>query len=515
LGSILHQLLLELINLVFIFRKMAKYLLVREVNIKKLVLTVVPLVLAGIALFNMRVVSADIALLGLAIMAVSLLPSIIFLYSPNEASRAPFFPTVGLFYALFFGLPVFLIPLAWPDADSILLYWRAPISGINASLMVVVLVAIGGSILAFYLSRRFFIKKVPIFKFPEYCDLKKSPVLLWVLLVSHQLYLYNSNVLNVASIGQFLQPAGYVAIGGLTLLTIRKKLSRLESAVFLLIFLPSEFWILAEDMFLTKIVLLLGFLFFIVLGQFRLKLKFTAPFFVVITLILALYGASTELRNSRDIGIDRISSVIKGFVSLIVRGEDRYNSIAQFQLMFDDRSILPLTFDGRFKSLVHRTGHLWLLHRVGDLTPSKTPYWRGVTYKPMVTSFIPRIVYPNKPRETVGNEFGLKYGLIMPNQILMSVNLPWLVELLANFGKMGVVWGMIIIGILLAFLDRVFNSREMKDLEHIVGLAVIFPLVYPESNFTVMTGTMFPLFLSLYVYFTGGCWVLAKFRGTI
>ena len=92
----------------------------------------------------------------------------------------------------------------------------------------------------------------------------------------------------------------------------------------------------------------------------------------------------------------------------------------------------------------------------------------------------------------------------------MSLNLPWIVELLANFGRWGVFWGMALIGVFLAFLDRVFNSKGMTQFECIFGLSIIFPLVIPESNFSLMTGSLLPLFVSLYVYFTGGAWVLSK-----
>jgi hypothetical protein len=67
-----------------------------------------------------------------------------------------------------------------------------------------------------------------------------------------------------------------------------------------------------------------------------------------------------------------------------------------------------------------------------------------------------------------------------------------------------VLIGMATFGILLAFLDRTLNAPGMSDLEFLVGLTLIFRLVYPESNFSVMTGSLVPLFAALYIYFAVG-----------
>ena len=69
---------------------------------------------------------------------------------------------------------------------------------------------------------------------------------------------------------------------------------------------------------------------------------------------------------------------------------------------------------------------------------------------------------------------------------------------------------MSLVGGFLAFLDRIFNRQDMTTLEAVVGLAVIFPLAYPEANFSVMTGSLLPLAITLWVYFRFG---LAAFAG--
>jgi hypothetical protein len=79
--------------------------------------------------------------------------------------------------------------------------------------------------------------------------------------------------------------------------------------------------------------------------------------------------------------------------------------------------------------------------------------------------------------------------------------LPWLTELAANFGRLGIVIGMAVIGIVWAAIDQVFNSHGVKDLALIVGLSVIFPFVYPESNVSVMVGSSIQQLIFFVAYF--------------
>ena len=72
--------------------------------------------------------------------------------------------------------------------------------------------------------------------------------------------------------------------------------------------------------------------------------------------------------------------------------------------------------------------------------------------------------------------------------------------------------GMSLVGIFMAFLDRVFNAQNMNDLEFVFGTTLIFPLIYQESNLSVMTGSMLPLFIALYLYFRLGIPLLDKLQ---
>jgi len=290
-----------------------------------------------------------------------------------------------------------------------------------------------------------------------------------------------------------------LAFGGFFLLWRRGQLSKIEALTLVLIFLPLEIYWRIRILFLTDIVLFAAFASFIFWRERMFKLLGFC--FVAILILLLIYGATTAIRSSLApySGPEKLRQAGKAIVTLMLYNKD-----------LDKSKGYLFEFAGRFGSLTQRTGQLWIFHIVDNKIPNVVPYWEGRSYRPLLTSFIPRVFYPDKPEERAGGEFGSQFGFIHSSNNTTSINIPWITELLVNFGRWGVIWGMILFGAFIASLDRIFNARGATDLEFVFGLTLIFPLVYPESNFSVMTGSMLPLFVSLYIYFTGGAWVLSK-----
>jgi hypothetical protein len=63
-------------------------------------------------------------------------------------------------------------------------------------------------------------------------------------------------------------------------------------------------------------------------------------------------------------------------------------------------------------------------------------------------------------------------------------------------------------------MNRIFNAPGMSDPEFLIGLTLIYRLAYQESNFSVMTGSLALLFVSLYVYFRWGPLLLKRVAAT-
>ena len=155
-----------------------------------------------------------------------------------------------------------------------------------------------------------------------------------------------------------------------------------------------------------------------------------------------------------------------------------------------------------------------MLSEIVERTPDPIPYWGGETYKPLVSSWIPRALWPGKPEERTGNAFGGRYQFVPETDTTISLNLPWITEMYANFGRGGVIAGMFLIGLLFGALEKILNESGMAPAEWVIGAVVLIPLAFQESNFSTMTGSVLPLVICLWIYFAVGLRLsTSRFRG--
>jgi len=137
-----------------------------------------------------------------------------------------------------------------------------------------------------------------------------------------------------------------------------------------------------------------------------------------------------------------------------------------------------------------------------DLTPKKIPYWNGETYKGLITSWIPRFLWPEKPVEGVGQSWGHRYGFLDSTDTNTSYNLPWVIEFYINFGPSGVVLGMFLVGILYRLLVESLSSAMISGKRFCFGCAIVLPLWYTESNLSLSVGVLIPQIIYLYLLIT-------------
>jgi hypothetical protein len=128
-----------------------------------------------------------------------------------------------------------------------------------------------------------------------------------------------------------------------------------------------------------------------------------------------------------------------------------------------------------------------LLQHVIAMTPSQVPYWQGSTLLGVVTNSIPRAVWKEKPEERLGNSFGQAYKILTPYDNVTSWNVPWLVEFYMNFGKIGALGCMIVVGTVIGLLVRWIGRRPPAQQMGLAAAAII-PLFHPESNVSLMLG---------------------------
>ncbi len=135
-----------------------------------------------------------------------------------------------------------------------------------------------------------------------------------------------------------------------------------------------------------------------------------------------------------------------------------------------------------------RMNRLTTLVQVIDRTPDPQPYRYGSTYTPLLTKWIPRIFWENKPRETLGNDWARAYGLATPTDYAYSYNLPWIAEMYMNFGFLGILGTSFLIG-LLFYAFKVVICQTGNDPGMLAfGVLLMMPLMFPESHLSMVLG---------------------------
>lgn len=162
-------------------------------------------------------------------------------------------------------------------------------------------------------------------------------------------------------------------------------------------------------------------------------------------LMLYVFFAFPFVTMWREVGTYQYASrteQLREGVGLLLSGEwlewDRLDYQAKETI---GRGLLPV-----FTDIVAETGHT-------------TPLERGSTYSLALAYFIPRFIWPGKPDMNIGNFVGHKYSVLQPDDDLTNVAPSFMGELFMNFGSLGLVLGMALLGVLGAVLDRSAGSH--------------------------------------------------------
>lgn len=483
----------------FSFRRKISYSLIIKLSF---------LVLISVALLSFRAetLSWDRAVLGLAIAWVGLLPGVIFFETPHEKRPPfPFMPMVGLFYAIFFGLSAFFAAyLRNNDAGMIQFFGVSFLKEISVHAQVLALIGTAVMLSVWALSKSILISRVPGFSAPDKYPEWRLIALIWGLVIGNLLYIHVPLVRSLPSIGQLLQPAGFVGFALILALYYQARLSRWQLLAYFGIAFPLWTVGLLATSSLTPLILI-GGLWIAAHLYFRQFLPWKWLMATGLILVVSYPIMSGYRTLSNQIKEDRAGINDHRRLPDHLRPQNLNEKLALIKSAIEH--ILEIDNNALYErstGIFRRTGLIFAFSKVVEETPKNVPYWEGETYRPMVTSWIPRVLWKNKPEEKSGYAFGVRYSLIGEKDKHMSYNLPWITELYVNFGRVGVVVGMALIGLFLAVLECIFNKRKMKVVEFGVGSAILIPLTFQESNFTLMTGSLLPLALCLWVYFSLG-----------
>lgn len=107
--------------------------------------------------------------------------------------------------------------------------------------------------------------------------------------------------------------------------------------------------------------------------------------------------------------------------------------------------------------------------------PRDYPYWNKESYTELPLVIVPRVLAPFKPKDTLANQFGRRYGLLSPSDHVTSANTPIQVEAWANFGAVGLVGIGGLVGILLGLGEGWFRPDRLDGL--VLGIVVAYEAI--------------------------------------
>ena len=450
---------------------------------------------SGVFLFVNRAesLSATNAALGLGIFYLGITPGMWRLYQDKEPrSPFPLLELTGLFYALFFGISVFLVWIIRdPDSGQIIFFTRVRLDDISIKAMAIAFAGLFLLLGSWAVTRR----QLPLnlrLNVPNGSN-DRLRLLFWGIAIGALIYAHSPLLKGIPSIGQFLTPAGFLGFGAFCILRWRGELPRWEVVLYFFIILP--LWLLPFIVsgFSTSLVLVA--IYWAALGYWHSgRLPWRLGLSVAI-ILFAIYPSQAKIRQAvwDPAFSGSIAEKLHHIGQALIenhRSWERYKTV--------------LLHENGLSGITNRIAHAVPMSIVVDSTPDKVPYWRGETYKPLLTSWIPRAVWKNKPEERAGGKFGLRYGFMTTDSAQGSMNIPWNIEMYANFGIWGVLIGSVIVGIGLGTIDRIFNSPNTSMTEGLIGSALVLPIFYQDSNISVMMGTFVPLSICYWLYFRVG-----------
>lgn len=473
-------------------RELQGRLAISQSNLSRWFVPLLVLLGAGLAwLFSARPteLSLEQSLLGLTIIGLGCIPLLIYL-SDVRRPPLPFLPLVGLYYAVSFGLPLFAGHLQEQQSNSL---FRGEDVSITSLWLTV-----GGmlSMFSMYLTgERIVLRGIRHVRIPWDGGSFKLRLCLWGCLVLHWVYYALPVLRSIPSLGQLAGPMGFLGWGMILVLWLTKRLSMIEK------YLLMPAGLMVELLFRSTTGLLSTTIFFglfMAVVAFRFRPR-SGVILGVLSLgfLILLNPVKNEYRRVAWAGEQRNASTVQQ-ASLLVQLAENYYFAPRYGSPSEDHLNV-------FGVLASRLSMISFLSHVVSMTPSSVPYWRGDTYRSLFTKWIPRFVWPGKPQELTGNEFGHRYGFLDTDDDITSLNLPWIVELYANFGTWGILLGMGVFGLLLAFLNRLFNQPQMNPVEFVYGTSLVFGLFYQESSFALVIGGVFLLSIAFYVILKLAC----------
>jgi hypothetical protein len=125
-----------------------------------------------------------------------------------------------------------------------------------------------------------------------------------------------------------------------------------------------------------------------------------------------------------------------------------------------------------------------------ELTPSVVPYQNGALYSYLFITFVPRYLWPDKPSVSEANRFyQTAYGVTEEESLdSVAIGVGVLTEAFINFGWLGVIGVMFLVGIFFDVYQRMLFGEHSSLLLSSLGIALLPQMLTLESQMAAYVG---------------------------
>ncbi|MEX2454483.1 MAG: hypothetical protein WD470_07255 [Rhodospirillaceae bacterium] len=265
------------------------------------------------------------------------------------------------------------------------------------------------------------------------------------------------------SLPQLRQPVWLFAVGSLSFLLLRRRLTPAQTIVFLLA-VTGKIVLDLRNGQITPIVF--NGMVFLAAAFYLRRYRLAGLCIVLCAATVASYG------------------YVKYFSRTVV--SSGATNIFQFTPEASLQSVLASV-----NAMARRSSHALLTSHVMAHTPGAVPFDRDRNpFLDSVVNHIPRAVWRDKPKEDKGNAFGKAYGIVNEDDERTSWNLAWTVDFYITAGARLALLDIFLVGAALGLAVRLLSRHPDRAFGFGLYSATVFPLFYQESNFSLMAGSL-------------------------
>jgi len=200
----------------------------------------------------------------------------------------------------------------------------------------------------------------------------------------------------------------------------------------------------------------------------RVPKAWVALMLAVVIIGFPLLQANRAVRNEQGANSTTVSKNVEQTFTRVLEAKERVNSGSERAQTALER----LTLKGDVDLIVRGTDN-------------GVPFQYGHTLSPLITAFIPRLIWPAKPYVATGRILNEEFHLSEDPDTYISPS--HLGELYWNFGWLGVVIGMSLIGLLLGTISRRFDLAEAGTITRLLVVVVTVRLLILAAEGEVAT----------------------------